>query len=250
MYHMLINSDDMKYSILIVEDHDFLRTYTKKILLQNDFEVQDVSCGKDALAALNREDFDMILLDLNLGDMDGADIIRILRRQNNETPVIVISNFEQIDTKVNAFDLGCDDYITKPFYKEELLARIRRMQKRIRIERILPLDNVREDLIIDSFHLDYRDCSVRKDGSPLKLNRKLFELLSYFISNRNQIISKEQLLTRFWDDQDAPSENSLLVHIHMLRDQIEANPRSPEYLLNRRGQGYLMNIPERETAPQ
>jgi len=234
----------MKQSILVVEDHDYLRTYTKKILVREGYEVHDVSCGKDALAVLRDHDFDLILMDLDLGDIDGSEIIGILRRQNIDTPIIVISNFEQIDTKVNAFDVGCDDYITKPFYKEELLARIRRMQKRIRIDQMVSRTSVREELVSGPFVVDFRDSTVRKNGSLLNLNRKMFDLLSYFINNRNRIITKEQLIMRFWDGEGNSSENTLSVHIHMLREQVEEDPRKPVILITKRGQGYILKISE------
>ena len=120
----------MNHRILVVEDHEYLRKYIIKILQKENYQIFEASCGKKALQLLKTEIVDLILLDLGLGDMDGTEIIRLLRRQQNEIPIIVVSNFEQIDSKVNAFDLGCDDYITKPFYKEELLARIRRLNRR------------------------------------------------------------------------------------------------------------------------
>lgn len=175
--------------------------------------------------------------------MDGTEIIRILRRQNFDTPIIVISNFEQVDTKVNAFNLGCDDYITKPFYKEELLARIKRMRKRVATQASYG-EPVHEELKAGPFLINYRDCTVSKEGVSLAFNRKLFDLLSYFLTNRNQIITKAQLFQRIWGEQEPATENTLSVHIHMLREQLEADPRNPVFLITKRGQGYIMKLPQ------
>ncbi|MBI9101687.1 MAG: response regulator transcription factor [Spirochaetales bacterium] len=232
----------MKEKILVAEDHDYLRNYIKKILVKENYQVSDAASGKEALTILKDEEIDLILLDLDLGDMTGTEIIKLLRRQNNTTPIIVISSFEQIDSKVNAFDLGCDDYITKPFYKEELLARIRRLSKRVNFIQSSTNNKVHEDISLGPFKVDYKSCTVFRNDKPLTLNRKLFDIMAFFIENNNQIITKDQLLSRFWSDQSFPSENTLSVHIHMLREQMETNPRNPEFLLTMRGKGYMIKI--------
>jgi len=218
---------------------DYLRNHTRKILTRAGYTVTAASCGKDGLQSLRNTDFDLVLLDLDLGDIDGTEIIALLRRQNIETPIIVISNFDQIDSKVNAFNIGCDDYITKPFYREELLARIRRMQKRVMLNQAEKKISAQSTVTIGPFQIDYQNLSVSKNGHSLVLNKKLFDIFSFFITNMGQVITKEQLLTRFWWDKESPSENTLSVHIHMLRELIEDDPKHPVYLSTKRGQGYI-----------
>ena len=228
--------------ILIIEDEEHLRSYTKKILQREGYQVSEADSGKTGLAQLRKNVYDLLLIDLNLGDIDGREIIRILRRQNNETPVIVVSNFEQIDTKVNAFDVGCDDYITKPFYKEELLARVKRMCERQNSFISDHPETVQQEVQAGPFRVDYRKGIVYKNEKELVLSNKLFELFNYFFSNRNRILTKDQILDRIWGDQEDTGDNTLSVHIHMLREQVEDNPGKPVHLITKRSRGYIFEI--------
>jgi len=234
---MLITYNAIMSNILVVEDHDYLRNYTMRILRENDYTVFGAQSGKEALLVLKKEEIDLILLDLDLGDMNGAEIIKILNRQNYDVPIIVVSNFEQIDTKVAAFDAGCDDYITKPYFKEELLARIRRTCSRTQTKQ--GREAAKEIVQSGPFEINYKDCSVRKNGKDLRLSQKLFEIFSFMNQNRDQIISKEQLFTRFWGFEEEININTISVHIHMLRSKIEKTPSKPVFLKTKRGAGYI-----------
>lgn len=227
----------MDNTVLIIEDQEYLRLYTKKILVKEGYQVLTASNGREGLKLINNN-VDLILLDLNLGDMDGQDIIQILRRQHNEIPIIVVSTFNEIDIKVNSFDLGCDDYITKPFYKEELLARIRRIQKRVKLNEYND-QSAQKNLKAGPFQIDFIKEIVKKNGKILPMNKKLFDLFCFLVSHKNQILSKERILTQVWSSKDSPTENTLTVHIHMLRDLIEENPKKNKHLITKRGSGYL-----------
>lgn len=231
----------MKETILVAEDNNPLRKFILKSLKSAGYTVLEAPNGKEALNTIKNEFVDLILLDLDLGDMSGLEIIKIIRTQNNETPIIVVSNFEQVDTKVNAFNIGCDDYITKPFYKEELLARVSRTCEKITKNNLL---QILETLTIPPFSIDYRKGVIFKNNIALDLNKKMFDVLSYFIVNRNNIISKDQLLTRFWSNTTDPSDNTLSVHIHMIREKIEDKSGKPSYLITKRGLGYCFNLIE------
>ena len=236
----------MSITILIIEDQDHLREYMKKILEREHYQVLCSSCGQEALSLLKNNNPDIILLDLNLGDMDGREIITILRRQHDEVPIMIVSNFNEVDTKVHSFDLGCDDYLTKPFYKDELLARIKRLHTRVKYTKLAEEHKLKEKESFGPFSVDYKTGQIQKNGQGLDLSRKLFDLMVYFLMNRNQIVSKEQLLNRFWWDQDNQSDNTLIVHIHMLRSLIEETPSKPQFLKTKRGMGYLFAIDKEE----
>lgn len=232
----------MEITVLVIEDQLHLREYLRKILEQESYAVLTVSSGKDALDLLKNKYPDIILLDLNLGDMDGRDIIKILRRQYDDVPIIVVSSFTEINKKVNSFELGCDDYLTKPFYKDELLVRMKRVYARCTQRNTVKQSPAVEEEIIGPFSLNYNTGQIRKNGRTIDMSNKLFRILLYFIKNKNRIVTKEQLLCRFWQDQENPTENTLVVHIHMLRSLIEKDPSKPKFLITRRGLGYYFKI--------
>ena len=230
----------MSLNVLIAEDLEYLRSYVSKILQKEGYRTLEASSGEACLKILGENSIDLILLDLNLGDMDGREIIRILRRQYNDIPIMVVSNFTEIDIKVKAFDLGCDDYLTKPFYKKELLARIRRL-----CARTSPSSESKPavaKLELGPFLVDYANFRVFKNGTEINMNRKLLDLFTYFVSHPEQVLTRELILDNIWKGQDFPSENSLTVHIHMLRDLIEDDPKKPEYLKTKRGAGYIFQV--------
>lgn len=225
---------------LVIEDHDFLRQFIKKVLTQNKYDVLTAESGKEALDIIKNNIIDFILLDLNLGDMHGTEIIKLLRSQNSELPIIVVSNFAEVESKVLAFNLGCDDYLTKPFYKEELLVRIRTILNRRAIKQAhTPVD---ECVTAGPFSIDYTANKAFLNGKELELSKKLFSILSYFIKNKNQVISKTQLFSRFWDANGRLNENTVSVHIHMLRNIIEENPQKPLFLVTKKGFGFILKV--------
>ena len=228
----------MEITVLVIEDQLALREYLRKILEKEAYRVLTASSGKEALALLKKQDPDIILLDLNLGDMDGREIITILRRQFDDVPIIVVSTFTEIDTKVNSFELGCDDYLTKPFYKEELLVRMKSLHTRYCHKGSQEQYSAVEEETIGPFCINYHTGQVLKNNCSIDMSNKLFNLLLYFIRNRNRILTKEQLLDRFWQEKENPTENTLVVHIHMLRSLIEEDPSKPDFLITRRGLGY------------
>lgn len=225
---------------MIAEDQTDLRVYTRKILEVEGYTVIEASSGTRILEMLKKNYADLLLLDLNLGDMDGSEILKTIRNQGMELPVIIVSSYGQIDRKVNAFDIGCDDYITKPYIKEELLARIKRLCRKSQSR--TPAPEFNEILTAGEFEVDFRNSRVLKQGKEIVLNRKLFEIFSFFLRNEGQVISKDQLFERFWWDQADPSENTLNVHIHMLREKIEDKPRKPKYLKTKRGIGFYFSV--------
>ncbi len=233
----------MKNSILVIEDDTYLRKFIKSSLLNDGYSCITANCGKDGMSALKNNFFDLVIMDLDLGDMNGQQILELLRKQHMEVPVIIISTFSSIDLKVDLFDKGCDDYITKPFYIEELLARVKRLLNKSNISTNQEI-MVNEVIQLANMELDYLNLTISKNGEIVFLTKKLFDLLSYFIKNNNMIITKQQLLIRFWDDSDSGTniENTLTVHIHKLRKLIEENPSKPKYLITKRGLGYIFTL--------
>lgn len=233
----------MCQNILIVEDDTYLRTFISKSLTNLGYNCVDASCGKDGINALKKSCFDLVIMDLDLGDSNGEDIIKSMRKQCLDTPVIVVSTFNNLDTKVDLFDSGCDDYITKPFYIDELSARVRRLLSRTARVISEGTETLKDEIVeFNGLQLNYNDSTIIRNGKRIDVSKKVFEILVYFINNPNRILSKDQLLNRFWNDSEIIPDNTLTVHIHKLRSLIEDNPSQPVHLLTKRGLGYIFNL--------
>ncbi len=209
-----------------------------KYLVKNNFIVHSATNVKDAFSVLKKEFIDLIVLDLNLGDADGTEIILSLRRQNIDTPVIVISTIENIDCKVKTFEAGCDDYLTKPFYNEELL---------IRIKKLISQNNslykqaklVQQEIISGPFRIDLQSYMVYKNKIQIQMKKKLFSLFLYFIQNENIVLSKEQIYNRVWGNEELYNDNTITVHLHLLRTLVEADCKSPLFIKTIKGVGFI-----------
>ncbi len=228
-------------TILVVEDNDRLRRYIRGTLEKVGFRVREAESGKTAYAILRSEFLDLVLLDLRLGDVDGLEILKTIRRQDEQLPVIIVSSVDDRDVKVDGFEVGCDDYVTKPFYAEELLGRVRRLLRRARPrpegDRIVP-----ETIASGPFTLDVSSLSVHKNGVPIQMRKKLFELFLFFVRHPDMVLTKEALFDRAWDARDGMNENSLYVHIRQLRLLIEDDPATPHFIRTVRSAGFLYSV--------
>lgn len=226
-------------SILLVEDNSQLRKFMTGTLESAGYIVTAANSAESAYSRLKNERFDLVLLDLILGDSHGLDILRLIRRQDEFIPVIIVSSCMDTSIKVNGFEIGCDDYLTKPFYSEELLSRVKRQLKR----QSAFSDTRRETFIDDSISisgltLNLRSNELLKNGKPVEIRRKLFELLLYFIQNKNQTLTKESILHHCWDAHEEASSNTLYVHIRQLRSLIEDDDANPQLIKTVRGIGF------------
>lgn len=231
----------MKKVILVIDDDTSLRNFICNSLIKKNYNCVPATCGQMAIKELKKRCFDLVILDLDLGDINGKEILDLMRKQSIEIPVIVVSTFNNINMKVDLFETGCDDYLTKPFYIEELNIRVKRLLERVSNPVFKDLELLNEEVVVigGEIEINFYNLTLYKRGKPLELTKKLFDLLSYFIKNSDRIITKEQIISRFWNDPESYSENSLTVHIHKLRTLIEDDPSKPQYLLTKRGLGYL-----------
>ncbi len=224
-------------TILVVEDSDRLRRFIISALKKEGYRVFEAPDCPAAYKVLREEYLDLVLLDLRLGEQDGLEILRTIRRQDEDMPVIIVSSLDDREIKVGGFELGCDDYITKPFYVDELMSRVRRLLKRSRFR---PADGpkVLETVVSGPFVLELHSLSVTKDGVPLVMRKKLYDLFHYFVRHEDEILSPEVLFRRAWDVRERMNENSLYVHIRHLRSLIEDDPGNPGYITTIRNLGY------------
>ena len=226
----------MSKRILLVEDEPGLVfTLTDRLASEG----YDVSSEEDGIAGSNRalrESFDLIILDIMLPGRSGLDICQDLRKQDNDTPVLMLTARSQVVDKVVGLKLGADDYLTKPFEIPELLARIEALLRR---SSLTQASTSRTDgYLFGQIAIDFRSAEVKRDGTILELSAKEFQLLQYFVEHKGATLSRDELLNEVWGYEALPSTRTIDVHVAWLRQKIEPNPRRPQYILTVHGLGY------------
>ncbi|MCG7267018.1 MULTISPECIES: response regulator transcription factor [Corynebacterium] len=224
-------------SVLIVEDEESLAEPLAFLLKKEGFEVFMAPDGPTALDTFAAEDIDIILLDLMLPGMSGTEVCRQLR-QTSSVPVIMVTARDSEIDKVVGLELGADDYVTKPYFARELIARIRAVLRRGgEVEVEAPADDglvLQEDRVM----MDVERHIVTVDGQKVPMPLKEFDLLEYLMRNSGRVLTRGQLIDRVWGADYVGDTKTLDVHIKRLRSKIERNPSRPEILVTVRGLGY------------
>jgi two-component system, OmpR family, KDP operon response regulator KdpE len=217
--------------VLVIDDEGSILRALRINLTARKYEVLTAADGASGLAAMARARPDVLILDLGLPDMDGADVIKGVRGQAS-TPIIVLSAAGQESTKVAALDAGADDYITKPFGMDELLARLRAAVRRASPAPDEPI------VATGDFTVDLAAKRVARDGRDVRLTPTEWGLLEVLVRNRGQLVTQRQLLHEVWGKQYQTEGNYLRVYIARLRRKLEPDPSRPRYLLTEPGIGY------------
>lgn len=215
--------------ILLVEDDEILGDGIKTGLEQNAHTVDWVLDGDSARMALTTENFDAVVLDLSLPKRSGLEVLREMRAQNNNTPVLILTAYETIEDRVKGLDTGADDYMVKPFDMEELNARLRALIRR-RSERGTPYIEYR------GIKLDPRTQTVYVDDKPANISRREFSLLEKLLDNPGKVLSREVLIQTVYGWGEEIDSNALEVHIHNLRKKLGDRLQ----IRTVRGVGYLI----------
>ena len=190
--------------------------------------------GRDGFDLASTEEYDCIVLDLMLPGMNGIDICKKLREQNIHTPILILTAKSQIEDKINGLDSGADDYLTKPFSFEELLARVRALIRR-------PSGGHNPVLKVGDLEMDTISFTVKRGDNPIILSSKEYSLLEYLMRQTGKIISKEQITSHVWNYDDDILPNTVEVYIRKLRQKIEAPFKDRSILLKTiRGFGYKL----------
>jgi DNA-binding response OmpR family regulator len=228
-------------TILVVEDETALRETLLYNLERQEYTVEAVGDGLKALEAARRLHPDLILLDLMLPKLDGIEVCRILRQEMNVIILMLTARDDEID-RVIGLEMGADDYINKPFSMRELLARVKAHLRRERLSRAEGITTQKttpkEILNFNNLALDLTRREVRLDEKPLSLKPKEFELLHFLAQHRGQALSREFLLERVWGWEFVGGTRTVDVHIHWLREKIEADSTHPQRIITVRGSGY------------
>ncbi len=225
----------MKKRILLVEDEPGLVLTLTDRLHSEGYEVESAGEGGVALELATTEPFDLIILDLMLPDMNGFDVCRDLRQQKIQTPILMLTARAQVEDKVVGLKLGADDYLTKPFETIELMARIEALLRR---SAAAPVTSATGAYEFGEVRVDFPSAEVTRDGEPVELSAREFQLLSYLIEHRGVVLSRDELLNNVWGYDAMPSTRTVDVHVSWLRQKVEANPRHPQFILTVHGLGY------------
>jgi DNA-binding response OmpR family regulator len=224
---------DANARVLVVDDEPMVRDVLSRYLERNGFEVDAVGDGERALAAFEAHRPDLVLLDLMLPRVDGFEVFRRIRAQD-DSPVIMITARGETTDRIVGLEHGADDYISKPFSPGEVVARVRSVLRRSGHS----TDGTPQPIELEGLELDPRSREVRIHGRPCSLTPKEFDLLFHFASNPRVVFSRLQLLDEVWDVAFEGDPSTVTVHIRRLREKIEANPSKPRWLVTVWGVGY------------
>lgn len=198
--------------ILIVDDEPLIREVIKEYCALENYEVLEAENGIEALEKIKTNDIDIIVLDIMMPKLDGFSTLKEIKQIKN-IPVILLSARKEEFDKLMGFDLGSDDYMTKPFSPKELIARIKAILKRTNKET--------DEYIYETLKIDFKGHTVYIDNEEIKLTPKEFELLSYFVKNENIALSREQLLSKIWGYDFYGDDRTIDTHIKMLRNNLK-----------------------------
>jgi two-component system KDP operon response regulator KdpE len=222
--------------ILVVDDEPAIRRFLRTSLGSQGYQVEEAEDGTAALAAMNHAP-DLIVLDLGMPGMDGFEVIRNLRESGATLPIVVLSVRADEAGKVRALDLGADDYVTKPFGIEELLARIRTaLRHRLQQEGERPVFKV------DALSLDLVRRVVTVAGAEVKLTPKEYDILRLLVAHAGKVLTHKFILNQVWGTET--DVQYLRIYIRTLRQKIEADPEQPKLILTEQGVGYRLKAPD------
>jgi len=227
----------MQPSLLVVEDDETIRETIRDALELEGFAVEACGNGRDALQLLQRapegQGFALVVLDLMLPGLGGLDVCRQLRKQSNQTPILVVSARDTETDRVLGLEVGADDYLVKPFGMRELVARCRALLRRSsnQTSRARVLEHA-------NLCLYPEECRVTRDGLEVSLSPKEYRLLELFMQNPRRVWSRDQLLEQLWGIDYFGDSKTVDVHIRWLREKLEDNPSAPVHLITVRGFGY------------
>jgi len=219
--------------ILIVEDQKDMVTGLVFNLEAQGYEVSAAYDGQEGLSAAQRMKPDLIVLDIMLPKKDGFEVCRELRRKGHDVPILMLTARKEEADKVRGLEIGADDYLTKPFGLSEFLARVKALLRR-GAGKDVPLEFCR----FGTVELDFKNYRATRDGVPVNLTQREFEMMRLFVNNRDKVISRNRFLNEIWGYERFPTTRTVDAHIAGLRQKLESDPEHPRYILTVHGLGY------------
>ncbi len=231
---------ERKCLVLVIEDDAGITSYMKTVLAANGYDFLHAKDGANAMMLITSHCPDIILLDLGLPDMDGLNIICKVREWSH-TPIIVVSARTHEREKVEALDLGADDYITKPFGSAELLARIRTAMRHTALSRESAPDQARTGVFnAGGLTIDYGKRHAYVDGKDIKLTQIEYKIVAMLSNYAGRVLTYDQLMKGVWGPNSAGDHQILRVNMANIRRKMEAEPAAPKYIFTETGVGYRM----------
>lgn len=225
--------------ILIVEDEPSIATLIKYNLEREGFTTEIASNGETAVELAAAKQYDLIILDVMLPKMGGMEVCQLIRETDKVIPIIMLTAKTDETDKIYGLEIGADDYITKPFSPKELLARMK-----VLLRRIDQGISSEKSLVNGEIKIDIRKYQAYFKGELLELTKKEFELLVYLIEHKEEVLSRQQLLSAVWNYDFVGDTRIVDVHVSHLREKIEQDKKKPLYLKTVRGYGYMMEEPK------
>jgi len=215
--------------ILLVEDDELLGSGLKRALTRDNYLVDWLIDGKQALQAIQTDEFALVILDLTLPGLDGLDIINQVRKSKSKVPILVLTARDSIDDKVKGLDLGADDYLVKPFELTELMARLRALSRR-------HYNQIDPNIELGRITINPNTKEVLLDQKQVILSRREYALLIEFVNHKDQVLTRVQLENVIYGWDEEVESNVIEVHVHMLRKKLYS-----KLIKNRRGIGYFLD---------
>jgi len=240
----MLDTTSRKYRILVVDDEKRMVGFIRLNLEQDGFEVIEAFNGSEALERLRDSLPDLILLDVMMPDIDGFEVLRMIR-EISQVPVIMLTAKSEEDDKVKGLELGADDYVTKPFSPRELVSRVKAVLRRGSTfeedeEGVIDVD--------DRLKIDFGRREVWVGGELVKLRPTEYRLLYHLVQNAGWVLTHDQILTKVWGYEYRDEPHYVRLYINYLRKKIEKDPSNPEYILTERGVGYRFVDYKRDDA--
>jgi DNA-binding response OmpR family regulator len=221
----------MVKNILVIEDENDLNRYIRELLADNGYSVQSAIKGTEALEIIKKTEPDLIILDLGLPDIDGENICKQIKKEHPDLPIIILTAKDGVSNIVHGLDIGADDYMTKPFDGDELLARVK--------ARLRKLPGSAARLKIDDLELNPINHEVKRGNRSLRLTPQEFKLLHYLMVNKGRILTRDMILSRLWDSSPDIETRVVDVYVGYLRKKIDAD-FNKKLLYSVRGFGYMI----------
>ncbi len=222
--------------ILLVEDDHKISSSIRRGLEQESYAVDVAFNGEAGYDFALNEEYDVIILDIMLPLMDGLEVCKKLRSNKVTTPILMLTAKSQVSDKILGLDIGADDYLSKPFSFDELVARIRALSRR-------PKNSVNNVLEIDDLKLDQTRLGVERNGQQISLSKKEFALLEFLMKNQNRVLTKEQIISNVWNFDADILPNTVEVYIGYLRNKVDKPFKNKQKLIKTvRGFGYKIEI--------